>query len=211
MFVSLENLSEGLQHLADVDEDLKFIIQTEGAPPLWDRVPGFSTLVHIILEQQVSLASARATFEKLVELLPDLQPAQFLTLTDAVLRQTGFSRQKTRYVRGLAETICEGKLSLASLITQCDTSVREQLMQVTGIGTWTADIYLLMALRRADVWPVGDLALVRSVMDTKKMTSKPSADGTGRIAVTWRPWRSVAARVLWNHYIIHLTGRSVTT
>ena len=211
MLISNKSLLEGLAYLAGVDDDLKLIIQSDGPPPLWEREPGFPSLVHIILEQQVSLASAQAAFDKLKEVLPELEPAPFLSLGDAALREIGFSRQKTRYVRSLAESICNGTLSLPSLSSQHEDAVRAQLTQVTGIGSWTADIYLLMALRRPDVWPIGDLALIKSVMHVKNLGEKPAADEMEKTAAAWRPWRSVAARILWNHYIIRLNNRSVTS
>ncbi len=211
MLVSKESLLEGLDYLSGVDEDLKHVIAVEGPPPHRERDPGFGSMVHIILEQQVSLASALATFNRLLALIPEMDPVSFLKLDDLALRAIGFSRQKTRYVRGLAETICNGTLCMASLKSENDDMVRKQLMQITGIGSWTADIYLLMVLGRRDVWPVGDLALVKSVMQVKGLSSKPGAEEMDRIAHSWRPWRSVAARVLWNHYLIRLNNRSVTS
>lgn len=203
-------LKRGLQELAAIDEDLDRIIQEDGVPPLWRRTPDFATLVLIILEQQVSLASARAAYDRLVAHVQTLTPASFLKLDDETLRGVGFSRQKTRYVRGLSESILNGKLDLELLQRQTDEEASRQLIQIKGIGRWTADVYLLMALGRCDIWPVGDLALIKSVMQVKRLPTKPSSDEMEALAMPWRPWRSVAAMALWNHYLIHLNRRSVT-
>ncbi len=211
MLVTKVSLKTGLTHLMVTDADLKRIIEENGAPPLWSRQPGFATLVHIILEQQVSLASARAAFEKLTLLSPQLSPGAFLSLRDDELKGVGFSRQKTKYVRNLSEALSIGTLCLERLERLTDQDVMNELMQIKGIGKWTAKIYLLMALRRQDVWPVGDLALIKSVMHVKGMASQPTTDEMESVAESWRPWRSVAARVLWNNYLIRLKTRSVTS
>lgn len=210
LIINEVHLAEGVSSLTALDKDLKELVEKDGMPPLWNREPGFMTLVHIILEQQVSLASAQAAFDRLVDVLDKPDPEQFLTLDDATLLKVGFSRQKTRYVRCLAELLTDGTLLLASLAEMDDNSARSELMQVTGIGAWTADIYLMMALGRTDIWPVGDLALIKSIMHVKRLSSKPEPETMTTIAESWRPWRSIAARVLWNHYLIHLNRRSVT-
>ena len=164
-------LQQGVQELADRDSGLAEIAWAYGPPPLWEREQGFSTLILIILEQQVSLASARAAFNRLEEVAAPLTPQSFLGLDDKELREVGFSRQKARYGRELANAMLDGSLDLAGLGELEDGEAREQLMQVTGIGPWTADIYLLRALGRPDIWPAGDLALERP--------SKDSSDGRG--------------------------------
>ena len=154
--LSKQTLTEGLRILTDRDPALAQIVSRHGPPPLWARATGFPTLVHIILEQQVSLASARAAFDRLRTVCAPLTPERFLTLDDPTLRTIGFSRQKTRYCRHLAEALVQGHLKLATLTRMEDAQARQELMRIKGIGVWTADIYLLMALRRPDVWPVGD-------------------------------------------------------
>ena len=149
---------QGLTDLAARDRDLGRVYEKLGAPPMWDREPGFSTLVQIILEQQVSLASARACFDKLVAMVGDLTPASLLALDDEALKAVGFSRQKSDYSRILAAAVDGGALDLEGLADASDDEARERLMELKGIGRWTADIYLLMALGRPDIWPVGDLA-----------------------------------------------------
>ncbi len=198
-------LKEGVVWLGDADPDLGRLIERDGVPPMWDRPPGFATLVLIILEQQVSLASARAAFDRLLEALPELHPEEFLTLDDQRLKAIGFSRQKARYVRGLSHNILDGKLTFDAMHKMEDSEVRAELMQITGIGKWTADVYLLMALQRPDVWPAGDLALVKAIRHVKGLVTNPDAVACEGIAKQWKPWRSVAARILWNHYILHLS------
>ncbi len=192
------------------DADLEKLVARDGEPPMWRRKPGFATLVHIILEQQVSLASAQAAFDRLNAAVTTLSPAAFLQLGDEELKEVGFSRQKTRYVRGLSESLLRGTLCLDDLSLLDDDAVRANLTQLKGIGRWTADIYLLMALGRLDVWPGGDLALVKSIRQVKQLPATATADDLALIASTWQPWRSVAACILWNHYLIHMNRRSVT-
>ena len=190
-----------LGELAERDRDLGGVLSSLGPPPMWNREPGFPTLIHIILEQQVSLASARACFDKLLATVDPLTPESLLTLDEGMLREAGFSRQKTRYARILAEEVRSGSLDLDGLGEIPDGEAREQLMRLKGIGRWTADIYLLMALGRPDVWPVGDLALVVAAQQIKGLDSRPSPEEFRDIGEPWRPWRSVAARLLWHHYL----------
>lgn len=194
-------VAEGAQILACRDPDLAAIVEKYGPPPLWARPPGFPTLVQIILEQQVSLASARAAFEKLAAVCIPFTPRRFLIFDDAALKQAGFSRQKTRYCRHLARAIIDGQLDLEALVHLDDAAVHAALVQIKGIGTWTANIYLLMALRRPDVWPRGDLALAKAVQEVKKLPHLPTDEELHAMSEQWRPWRAVAARLLWHHYL----------
>jgi DNA-3-methyladenine glycosylase II len=194
-------LLEGVRELAQRDEDFAGIVSTYGPPPLWEREQGFHTLVHIILEQQVSLASAKAAYDKLLAAVDALTPENYLTLTDEELKAIGFSRQKTRYGRELAHAIMEGSLDLAGLEALEDQEAKEQLMKVKGIGTWTSDIYLLMAMGRPDIWPGGDLALEVAIQRLKGWERRPTREETGEMSEAWRPWRAVAARLLWHYYL----------
>jgi DNA-3-methyladenine glycosylase II len=194
-------LAQGVAELIARDADLAAIHARLGLPPLWPREPGFPTLVHIILEQQVSIASALATFDKLRALVDPLTPAGVLTLDDETLRGIGFSRQKTAYVRHLANAVVTGSLDVDALETLSDEQVRGQLVALKGIGPWSAEVYLLMALRRADAWPAGDLALVVAAQTIKGLPQRPDAATLIEIAEAWRPWRAVAARLLWHHYL----------
>ncbi|HYP53795.1 MAG TPA: hypothetical protein VEQ42_09670 [Pyrinomonadaceae bacterium] len=169
---------------------------------MWAREPGFPTLVRIILEQQVSLASARAAFERLLAAAgPPLTPQKFLALDDDALRAAGFSRQKTAYGRELAAALTSGRLDLARVARLGDEEARAELTRVKGVGRWTADIYLLMALGRPDVWPSGDLALAVAAERVKRLPSRPNFVELESLGDAWRPWRAVAARILWHQYL----------
>ena len=199
--LTADTLLAGVSELCRRDPHLAAVVERHGPPPMWGRRPGFPTLVKIILEQQVSLASADATFRKLQGAVDRLTPASFLRLSDTRLKRAGFSRQKTRYCRELAQAVRERRLVPKRLETLDDEAVEEQLKQVPGIGPWSARIYLLMVLRRPDVWPVGDLALAIAAQRVKRLRTRPSDDRLERISRPWRPWRAVAARVLWHHYL----------
>jgi DNA-3-methyladenine glycosylase II len=194
-------LRRAARELAARDEDLGRVLARLGPPPMWAREPGFPTLVLIILEQQVSLASARAAFNRLSELTSPLTPQSFLALGDAELRAAGFSRQKTAYCRHLASLADAGDLDLNGLARLGDEEARAALLRVKGVGPWTADIYLLMALGRPDVWPTGDLALAAAAHEVKRLPARPTYAELDRLAETWRPHRAVAARLLWHHYL----------
>jgi DNA-3-methyladenine glycosylase II len=195
------SLAIAVVELAARDEDLAGIVGRYGPPPLWDRPPGFPTLLHIILEQQVSLASAKAAFERLTVAADPLTPERFLALTDTDLLLIGFSRQKARYGRALASAVRSGSLDLEGLVDGDDDDVRRALVAIPGIGSWTSTIYLLMVLGRPDVWPFGDIALAQAVMEVKGLDRRPSVAELGQIGEAWRPWRSVAARHLWHDYL----------
>ena len=193
--------ASGLRYLSERDPDLAGILKDLGPPPMWAREPGFPTLIHIILEQQVSLASARAAYERLLVAVSPLTSERFLTLDDDALKAIGFSRQKTGYGRHLAQAIVEGRLDLDALDGLDDGAAQSELTKIKGIGPWTADIYLLMALRRPDIWPSGDLALAVAVQRVKRLPCRPQPHELDVIGVAWRPWRSLAARLLWHYYL----------
>ncbi|PYU48130.1 MAG: DNA-3-methyladenine glycosylase 2 family protein [Acidobacteria bacterium] len=190
-----------VRRLAKRDPDFVRVIDTYGPPPLWVREPGFPTLVYIILEQQVSLASAKAAFDRLKAAVRPLTPARFLSLTDAELLRIGFSRQKTLYTRLLAESLSRRHFDLRYLHDLHDDAARKMLVAFKGIGKWTADIYLLSALRRPDIWPTGDLALATAVQEVKRLRRRPSPERLEKMSAPWRPWRAVAARLFWHHYL----------
>jgi len=183
------------------DADLAGIVARHGPPPLWDRRPGFATLLHIVLEQQVSLASAQAAFDRLLAAVDPLSPTRFLESSDAELLAIGFSRQKARYGRALAAAVDSGALDLASLDRLADDDAHRALQAVPGVGPWTSTIYLLMVLGRPDVWPVGDIALAASVGEVKGLGRRPDATEMTVLGEVWRPWRSVAARLFWQDYL----------
>ncbi len=194
-------LAQGLAVLSSRDPDLAGVLAAFGPPPIWARPPGFPTLIHIILEQQVSLASARAAYDRLLAAAAPLTPRRFLEFSDEELKAIGFSRQKTAYGRILSAAILAGELDLDGLRRLDDAAVRAALTRIKGIGRWSADIYLLMVLLRPDVWPKGDLALVQAAREVKRLPSTPSADEMETLGDAWRPWRAVAARLLWHHYL----------
>jgi DNA-3-methyladenine glycosylase II len=194
-------LAHGVGELVARDPDLAAIHERLGVPPLWARQPGFPTLVHIILEQQVSLASAKAAFDKLRAEVDPLTPAGLLALDDETLKRIGFSRQKAGYTRSLANAIVTGAFDVDGLEALPDETVRAQLISLKGIGPWSAEIYLLMALRRSDAWPAGDLGLQVAAQTIKGLPTRPDPAALTEIAEQWRPWRAVAARLLWHHYL----------
>jgi DNA-3-methyladenine glycosylase II len=196
-----EKLVAACRELSNQDEDLAFIFQRFGKPPLWSREPGFATLVHIILEQQVSVASAKSAFDKLVKYVEVLTPESLLSLKDAELKSVGFSRQKTGYARGLAEAILQEKIDLKGLERLPEAEVKAELKKLKGIGDWTSDIYLLMALLRPDVMPKGDLALHVAWQRLTNSELRPTSDAFLIIAEKWKPFRAVSARLLWHFYL----------
>ncbi len=195
------NIESAVKCLCDTDDTLKSVVNRYGSPPLWERKAGFPTLVHIILEQQVSLASALACFHKLKAKLGVLTPDSFLTLSDRELLDIGYSRQKSRYTRILAEAITGDSLDLEKMNRGSDDDVFETLTSLTGIGPWTANIYLLMALGRPDIWPGGDLALEVALKNLYGLDHRPKHIEFDKMGEPWRPYRAVAARILWHYYL----------
>ena len=187
--------------LCATDPDLAAIVERHGLPEFWAREPGLPTLVLLILEQQVSLASARAAYDRLVTRLVGLTTEGILRSTDAELRLDGFSRQKTRYVRALATAIEDGALDLEAVGALDDDGVRSALVALPGIGPWTAEVYLLSALRRPETWPVGDIALQEATRRARRLETRPSPDELDTIGEAWRPHRASAARLLWHLYL----------
>ena len=202
--------SQGVRWLTERDQHLANVVKTFGQPPLWVREPGFPTLVYIILEQQVSLASAKAAFDRLQAAVKPLTPKGFLKLNDVELLRIGFSRQKTLYTRLLAESLARRHFDLRYLHDLPDDSAHKMLVAFKGIGRWTADIYLLSALRRPDIWPVGDLALATAVQEVKRLRKRPSPEKLEALSTPWRPWRGVAARLFWHAYLCKRGLKSAT-
>jgi DNA-3-methyladenine glycosylase II len=204
-----KTLALAASELAARDELLATIHATYGDPPLWQRATGFRTLVHIILEQQVSLSSAKSMLLRLEAAIQPFTPERFLEFGDGYLRGLGVTRQKSGYLVHLAESIVSGRLSLQGLSRLSDDQALLRLTGIKGIGLWSANIYLLMAMRRADIWPAGDLALAVAIRELKSLSARPSPEELQRIAEQWRPYRAVAARMLWQYYLGR--RRSATT
>jgi DNA-3-methyladenine glycosylase II len=188
--------------LARKDKDLKKIIQLHGYPPMWKRKPNFETLIHIILEQQVSLASAKAALNKLKEKIGAINPKNLLALTDAEMKACYFSRQKTVYARALSIAIQNGELSIERLKKWADDEIRYELKKIKGIGDWTVDVFLLMALQRADIFPTGDLAMMNSLKKHKQLAAQTPKEEILILAEKWKPYRSIASMIFWHVYII---------
>jgi DNA-3-methyladenine glycosylase II len=195
------SLKRAVSRLASLDADFAPVVEAFGTPPLFESEAGFATLVRIMLGQQVSLASASAIYERLLAAASLLTPASFLALDDDALRRAGFSRQKIDYVRSLARSIVANELDLDALALETDDEARAKLLSLRGVGPWTAEMYLLRALRRSDAFPAGDLALQIAAQEIKRLPLRPSAQKLEELAEAWRPLRSVAARLLWQHYL----------
>ncbi|MCX2492395.1 DNA-3-methyladenine glycosylase 2 family protein [Pedobacter sp. PF22-3] len=183
------------------DADLQVILNRYGYPPFWSRPNTFESLVHVILEQQVSLASALATLNKLKEKIKDITPVGLLLLTDQELRDCYFSRQKTAYVRHLAENIVSGTLSLSEMEKMDDLTIRNQLKSIKGIGDWTVDIYLIFMLHHKDIFPIGDLAAVNSLKKIKGLAKGVSKEEIFAVANQFKPYRTIATMLLWHAYL----------
>jgi len=199
--LDVHQLHAAAQSLAERDPDLGAILSRLGPPPLWDREQGYRTLVAIVLEQQVSLRSGAAALERLRQAAGAVDPEPVVRLGEAGARAAGLTRQKARYVVALGEAALDGRFDPASLAAADDDDARTRLTSLLGIGRWTADIYLLMALGRPDVWPDGDLALATAMRRAKGLGSLPDAAAQRRVADAWRPWRAVGARLLWHAYL----------
>jgi len=193
--------------LASIDADLANIINTYGYPPLWSRPNTFETLVHIILEQQVSLASALSALNKLKERVQELTPARLLLLTDEEMRACYCSRQKTTYIRYLAEALLSGQINLAELEHLSNDEIRAKLITLKGIGHWTIDVYLMFVLQRADIFPAGDLAAVNAMKRVKGLHKTTTKEELIDLATIWQPYRTVATMLLWHFYLSQLAER----
>jgi DNA-3-methyladenine glycosylase II len=196
-----KTLAIAARELAARDQTLAGILAAHGDPPLWRRATGFPTLVHIILEQQVSLKSAKSMLVRLQTAIEPFTPERFLELGDTYLRGLGVTRQKSSYLLDLSACIVSGELSFTKLARMSDDDARVALTHVKGIGLWSADVYLLMAMRRADIWPAGDLALAVAMQELKRLPQRPGPEELERLAEKWRPHRAVAARMLWQYYL----------
>jgi DNA-3-methyladenine glycosylase II len=187
--------------LAAADRDLAGIIKAYGYPPLWSRPNTFETLVHIILEQQVSLASALSALNKIRERVLHITPARVLLLTDEEFKACYFSRQKTSYTKYLAEAIISGQINLTELEESPDDVVRTKLTALKGIGNWTVDVYLMFVLQHADIFPIGDLAAVNALKRVKSLPKETTREEIIAIAEQWTPYKTVASMLLWHWYL----------
>ena len=196
-----DNFKGLCDQLAKRDPDLKRILQEHGHPNMWVRPNSFQTLILTILEQQVSLAAAYAAFNRLKDRIGLVTPEKLAALSDEELKECYFTRQKIVYARELTEAVLSKRIKLRALHHQPDERVREQLIQLKGIGNWTIDVYLMHALRRTDLFPLGDIALVNSIKRNKQLPDDVSKEEMLRIAEQWRPNRTIAAMILWHDYM----------
>jgi DNA-3-methyladenine glycosylase II len=204
--LTTQTLVSAAAELAARDRHLGSIYKVHGVPPMWGRRPGFDTLLRIVLEQQVSLVSARSMFARLKANIQPFTPKAFITAGEARLRSLGVTRQKSHYCVQVAQAFTNG--DLRRIATMNDEEAHATLLRIKGVGPWTANIYLLMALKRPDIWPDGDVALATAVGKLRKMKTRPSFIDLARIAEAWRPYRSVAARMLWQFYLAERASRS---
>jgi DNA-3-methyladenine glycosylase II len=200
------SLAGAAKALAARDPQLADIYRAHGVPPMWARRPGFQTLLRIVLEQQVSLQSARSTFERLKTNIEPFTPERLIESGDVYLRSLGVTRQKAHYCVQVAQAFVDGRLNGIGRMN--DEDARGVLLSIKGVGPWTANIYLLMALRRPDIWPDGDLALATAFGRLRKMNTRPSFDELAQRAEAWRPYRAIAARMLWQYYLAERNGIS---
>jgi DNA-3-methyladenine glycosylase II len=196
-----ETLVVYCDRLAQKDPVFKTVINTYGYPPCWTRKAHFETLIHIILEQQVSLASAKAALLKLKERVGLVTPSKIMSLSDEALKACYFSRQKIQYARHLSEAVLSKKISISALTYMRDDEVRASLTAIKGIGNWTADVYLMMVLHRNDLFPLGDIALLNSVKHLKGLPAHTAKEAIGEIAENWKPYRTAAAFLCWHAYL----------
>ena len=200
MRLTATSLELALQDLAERDPDIARAYARVGIPPMPARRTGFALLIETICSQQVSATASRAIMGRLDEAVGKLEPNTFLALDEAALKGIGFSRQKISYGRVLAEAVASGALKFSRLNRLDDEDVIAELTRLKGIGRWTAEIYLLFALKRPDVWPADDLAVVMAVQHLKGLKKRPDRKTMLKIGEAWRPWRSVAARLMWHYY-----------
>jgi len=193
------SLAAAARSLAERDRDLRAIYEQHGPPPMWGRRPGFDTLIRILLEQQVSLVSARSMYNRLRANIDPFDALTFIDSGEEYLRALGMTRQKAHYAIHIAQAFMNGSLKATGRMS--DEAAYAALTGIKGVGPWTANIYLLMALRRPDIWPDGDLALASAVAQLRRLKQRPSTSELTRMANRWRPYRSVAARMLWQYYL----------
>ena len=193
------SLAAAAESLARRDRHLASIYRVHGVPPMWGRRPGFATLLRIVLEQQVSLGSARSMFNRLKSNIDPFTAEGFIKFGEQNLRSLGVTRQKAGYCLHVAHAFTNGDLKRIPRLS--DDEAHAALLKIKGVGPWTANIYLLMALRRPDIWPDGDIALATAAGKIHKLKTRPTFPELAQIAQRWRPYRSVAARMLWHYYL----------
>ncbi len=196
-----ENYLRYCDQLASMEKRIEDLIGSYGYPPMWQRSSTFDGLVRIVLEQQVSLASAMAVFKKLNTAIGVITPEKMMGLDDDIFQSCGFSRQKKKYVKNIANEIVDNNLNFEELSLLPDEVVRKQLISIAGIGNWTCDIYLLMNLNRLDIFPIGDLAVVKAMKETGLVPETGSREDIEKTAKKFKPYRSILAMLMWHAYV----------
>jgi DNA-3-methyladenine glycosylase II len=196
-----ENITSFVDVLAKKDTVIKKLVNTYGYPPTYSRTQSFESLIHIILEQQVSLASAKAALVKLKEKIGTITPTKILQLNDEELKSCYFSRQKIVYARALANSFLKKEIVLSTFSFKTNEEIRLELIAIKGIGNWTVDVYLMMCMQRMDLFPIGDIALINSMKYEFKLPNTTTKDDLLKMADKWQPYRSIAAFIFWNAYI----------
>lgn len=191
-------MKHAIDHLANLEPVFQKIIDQYGQPKIPSRPQGFETLVLLILEQQVSIDSAKATFLKLKAKAISIVPETLVDITDEEFRSVGVSRQKTGYIKGLSQTIINKEIQLESLADQSAIEVRNELIRIKGIGHWTIDVYLMFSLQAPDVMPLGDIAVVNTLKELFGIHTKEAME---TYAKRWAPYRTAATFLLWHHYL----------
>ncbi|TRX02419.1 DNA-3-methyladenine glycosylase family protein [Flavobacterium gawalongense] len=191
-------MQQAIEYLLEKETIFKVIIEQYGMPTIPIRPQGFETLVLLILEQQVSIDSAKATFLKLKSKEKNVEPNALLNLSDEEFRNLGVSRQKTSYIKALSTAILNKDIDLESLPTKTAQQVREELIKIKGIGNWTIDIYLMFCLQAPDLLPLGDIAVVNTIKELLDIHNKEEMEVH---TIKWSPYRSVATYLLWHHYL----------
>ena len=191
-------MNEALVVLIKKDDVLKRIISEFGLPIIQKREEGFASMCHIILEQQVSIASAKAAYEKLVNLVGEVDPFTIHNATDEDLRSCGISRQKTIYLKDVAQRVIRKELSFSSLPMKTEQQIRNELIQIKGVGNWSIDVYLMFCMQSQDIIPLGDIAIKNTLMELYNCQSEEEMLA---ISSNWKPFRTLASFIIWHYYL----------
>ncbi len=187
-----------LEQLIEVEPKFQVIIETYGNPTITTRPSGFVALSQLILEQQVSIASAKACYDKIEKHLNGFTPKLLLDVSDEELKACGVSRQKISYIKNLALCIEENQIDLESFHIKTEIEVYTELIQLKGIGKWTAQVYLMFCLQKKDVFPIGDIAVQHTM---RELFHTETLEAMENHATNWKPFRSLATYLLWHHYL----------
>ena len=199
-------MQQAIKYLLEKEPILKLIVEKYGMPIIPKRPQGFETLVLLILEQQVSIDSAKATFLKLKLKQPEFIPESLISLSDEEFRNLGVSRQKTSYIKALSHSIINNHIDIKSLATKPAEQVRKELIKIKGIGNWTIDVYLMFSLQAPDIIPLGDIAVINTIKELLDIHDKQEME---KYVSKWSPHKSVATYLLW-HYYLRKRNRTIT-